>query len=115
MWRQCAGVIQFDSQQLLYLLQVSYGLPQILGLLIFLLPHHVLLLLVQETDDVGNFGVLVHVEGQVIKGGEGLTFAERKTRNKEQKNIWKFLLQNNTDLSRLSLLHSRNMLTGQPI
>lgn len=73
--------------QLQYLLQVCDGLLQILGLLVFLLPYHVLLLSVQETDDVGNFGVLVHVEGQVVKGGNGLTFTGCETGHKDNKHL----------------------------
>lgn len=54
------------------LLQVCDGLFQILGLLVFLLSNHLLLLLVQNTDNVGNFRVLVHVKGQVVQWRDGL-------------------------------------------
>ena len=81
-WCQCIVATQSASQQLQYLLQVCNGLLQILSLLVFLLPDHVLLLLVQESDDVGNFGVLVHVEGQVVQGRDRLTFTGCKTGHK---------------------------------
>lgn len=91
-----------------YLLQVCDGLLQILGLLVFLLPDHVLLLLVQETDYVGNFRVLVHVEGQIVQGGDELAFAGTQrqqtfdTYNKlKHLNIYFYT----TTLSGLSLFH----------
>lgn len=62
------------------LLQVCDGLFQILGLFIFLLSNHLLLLLVQWPDDVGNFRVLVHVKCQVIQGRNGLIVAGYRTR-----------------------------------
>lgn len=61
------------------LLQVCDGLFQILGLLVFLLSNHLLLLLVQCPDDVGNFRVLVHVKGQVIQERNGVIVAGYRT------------------------------------
>lgn len=63
-----------------YLLQVSDGLLQILGPLILLLPNHVLLLLVQETNDVGNFRILVHIKGQVVQWRDRLAFSVPTTK-----------------------------------
>lgn len=58
-----------------HLLQVCDGLFQVLGLLVSLLSNHLLLLLVQDPDDVGNLRILVHVKGQVIQGRDGLVAA----------------------------------------
>ena len=59
---------------MLYLLQVSDSLLQCLGKVVSLQVDHVLLLVIQQADDVGHLWVLVHVEGQVIQRGDGLTF-----------------------------------------
>lgn len=64
-----------------YLLQVHYGLLEVLGQLVFLLAGRVLLPLVQQADDVGHFGVLVHVERQIVQRRDGLTLAGREKRN----------------------------------
>lgn len=78
-WVVCLVDHPTDVCQQPYLLQIRNSLLQSLGLLVFPLPDHVLLLLVQETDHVSHFGVLVHVKGQVVQGGDGLTFAGWKT------------------------------------
>lgn len=54
-------------------MEVHNGLLEGLGQLIVLLVGGVLLALVQQTDDMGHLGVLVHVERQVIQRGDGLT------------------------------------------
>ena len=56
-----------------YLLQVRYGLLEGPGQLESLLAGRVLLPLVQQADDVGYLGVLVHVERQVVQGRDGFT------------------------------------------
>lgn len=61
------------------LLQVCDRLFQILSLLVFLQSNHLLLLLVQNTDYVGNLRVLVHVKGQVIQWRDGLIAAGYRT------------------------------------
>lgn len=77
--RQAIGYfVQFSHRRpQKYLLQVSDSLLECFGELVSLLTDHLLLLVIQQVDDVGYLGVLVHVKSQVIQRRDGLTLTER--------------------------------------